>query len=77
MWFNYKALPILACLISTTSFADVGDINAANNQLGAQIQSRHVDYTETGNGAVFDTEGGHATGYGLSASVMKDIMART
>ena len=73
MWFNYKALPILACLISTTSFADVGDINAANNQLGAQIQSRHVDYKETGNGAVFDTEGGHVTGYGLSASVMKDI----
>ncbi|BBP04368.1 hypothetical protein TPL01_21530 [Sulfuriferula plumbiphila] len=73
MSFKKTALPILACLISTTACADILDINAANNQIGAQIQSRHVDYTETANGSILDTESGHVTGYGLSASVMKDL----
>lgn len=74
MKFEKTAFLILACLISRTSFADVGDINAANNQVGAQIQSRNVDYKETGNGTLFDTESGRVTGYGLSASVMKNIL---
>lgn len=73
MRFEKTAFFILACLISTTSFADMRDIDAANNQIGVQVQSRHVDYTETENGTVLDTEGGNVPGFGLSASVMKNI----
>lgn len=59
--------------------AGVSDIKSANNQLGIQLISTNVDYTETGNGILgsmtgtLDTEAGHVPGIGLSLSVMRDI----
>ena len=73
-------LPTLACLIfSATAFAGISDIKASNNQVGIQIISTNVDYTETGNGifgtqtGTLDTETGRVPGYALSISTMKNL----
>jgi hypothetical protein len=67
------ALSALACLtLSATAFAGTHDIESANNQLVVQFLSKNLDYTETANGAVLDTESGRVPGYGFSLSVMKD-----
>lgn len=76
---NKTILAIACAVLSTTAFAGTADIKASNNQVGVQYISTHVDYTETGNGAVgaagvtLDTETGSVPGYVLSASVMKDL----
>jgi len=60
-----------------TALADTSDIKAANNQVGFQLVSTNVDYTETGDGVLtpsgtLDTEKGAVPGYALSISTMQD-----
>lgn len=62
----------------STAFAGTSDIKAANNQVGFQLMSTNVDYTETGDGILvpygtLDTEQGPVPGYGLSISTMQDL----
>ncbi|HUW00112.1 MAG TPA: hypothetical protein VMV88_08125 [Gallionella sp.] len=62
----------------STAFADTSDIRAANNQVGFQLVSTHVDYTETGDGTLaptgtLDTEKGPVPGYALAISTMQDL----
>ncbi len=79
--FCKVALSMGCVMFSATAFADTSDIKASNNQIGIQVMSTHVDYTETGNGllgtttGVADTETGNVHGYALSLSVMKDLSA--
>lgn len=62
----------------TTSYADIREIEVANNQLAVQIASTYMDYTETINDAEtgaqspLDTEAGFIPGYGATVSVMRD-----
>ncbi len=70
-----------ACLtFPATALGDIQDIAAANNQLSAQVRSANVNYAETvndgdtGNTRTLDSEGGRIIGYGLSASVMTDLL---
>jgi len=68
------ALHALALLtLSAPVFADVQDIESANNQVVAQIQNNYMVYDEIANGALLDSENGHIIGYGLSVSVMKNL----
>lgn len=68
------ALTALSCLIfSQAAFADMRDIESANNQISVQFQSREMDHIETLNGALIDSEDAKIAGYGLSASAMKDL----
>jgi hypothetical protein len=74
-----KAALLMGCVMfSAAAFADTSDIKASNNQMGIQIISTHVDYTETGNGMLgtrtgtLDTENGRVPGYTLSLSTMND-----
>lgn len=61
-----------------TAFADTQDIQSANSQIGIQVISTNVNYTETGNGRLgtatgtLDTDTGAVPGYAISVSVMKD-----
>ena len=62
----------------STAFAGTSDIKAANNQVGFQLLSTHVDYTETGDGILappgtLDTEKGSVPGYALAISTMQDL----
>jgi opacity protein-like surface antigen len=62
----------------STAHAGTSDIKAANNQVGFQLMSTHVDYTETGDGTfapsgTLDTERGPVPGYALSISSMRDL----
>ena len=62
----------------SAAFAGTSDIKVSNNQVGFQIISTNVDYTETGDGILtptgtLDTETGPVHGYALSISVMKDM----
>jgi hypothetical protein len=72
------ALMMGSVIFSAATFADTSDIKVSNNQIGIQIISTHVDYTETGNGMLgsrtgtLDTERGWVPGYALSLSTMKD-----
>ena len=68
------ALSVGCAVLSATALADTSDIKAANNQVGIQYTSTNVNYTETGNGVTFDTEGGSVSGYAISASAMKNIL---
>ncbi|MHB8848130.1 MAG: hypothetical protein ACYC43_06790 [Burkholderiales bacterium] len=78
MNLNKLFLSVICASLSATAFADTADIKTSNNQLGIQATSTHVDYTETGNGALgsqtgtLDTENGNVPGFALSLSVMKD-----
>ena len=71
-------LSIGCAILSTSAFADTSDILTANNQVGIQIISTHVNYTETGNGQYggptgkLDTEAGRVPGFALSVSTMQD-----
>lgn len=61
----------------STAFANTSDIKASNNQIGFQLMSTNVDYTEIGDGTLtptgtLDTEKGHVPGYSLSISTMQD-----
>jgi hypothetical protein len=70
----------LGCLIlPAAAFADTSAIKASNNQVGIQYVSTYVDYTETGNGTggaigTLDTETGSVPGFGVSVSIMKDML---
>jgi hypothetical protein len=74
-----SVLSALVCLaFSATAFAGTSDIKAANNQVGIQLMSTNVDYTETGDGisapsGTLDTEKGSVPGYSLSISTMQDL----
>ena len=62
----------------SAAFAGTSDIKASNNQVGFQMISTNVDYTETGDGILvppgtLDTETGPVPGYALSLSTMKDL----
>jgi hypothetical protein len=62
----------------STAHAGTSDIKAANNQVGFQLMSTHVDYTETGDGTlapsgILDTERGPVPGYALTISTMQDL----
>ena len=64
-------------IFSATAFAGTSDIIGSNNQVGIQLISTNVDYTETGNGLFgvtgkLDTETGRVAGSALSISAMKD-----
>lgn len=62
----------------SAAFAGTSDIKVSNNQLGFQLISTNVDYTETGNGilgsrtGILDTERGPVPGSAVSISAMKD-----
>lgn len=64
---------------ASSAFAGEAAILAANNQVGIQIISTNVDYTETGNGVfgsqtgTLDTEKGRVPGFALSISTMQDV----
>jgi hypothetical protein len=66
-------------MFSAAAFADTSTIKESNNQIGVQLISTKVDYTETGNGVLgaagstLDTETGHVPGYGVSISLMRDF----
>jgi hypothetical protein len=60
------------------AYAGTRDIEAANNQVSAQLQRTQVNYSETvndsaGNEAMLDNENGAINGYGVSASMMKNL----
>jgi hypothetical protein len=63
----------------SSAFAGQSAILAANNQVGVQLISTNVDYTETGNGVfgsptgTLDTETGRVPGFALSISTMQDL----
>ncbi|MGA7593900.1 MAG: hypothetical protein WCA64_01785 [Gallionella sp.] len=67
------AIAIAGLSALSAAFADTYDIKVSNNQVGMQIISTNVDYTETGNGIKLDTEKGSVPGYALSASTMQDL----
>ena len=77
MWHK-TGLSIGCMMLSASAFAGVPDITTANNQIGIQIISTHVNYTETGNGQYggptgkLDTESGRVPGYSVSVSTMQD-----
>lgn len=77
---EFLAVMAIAGLTSTTAaVADISDIKASNSQMGIQYISTKVDYLETGGqyGAPvgpLDSENGHAPGYALSISAMKDLL---
>ena len=48
-------------------------IKSANNSVGVHFINKYVDYMETSNGINLDSETGWASGYSLSASLMKDL----
>lgn len=69
-------------LVSLSANADTGSIVSANNQLGIQAISTHVDYTETGSGTLgsptgtLDSEKGDVPGYALSVSFMRNWLTK-
>lgn len=60
-------------VLSAPAFADMQDIESANNQISVQFQSQDMNHTEIVNGAIADSEDAHIAGYGLFASAMKDL----
>lgn len=65
-------------LLSPHAHAGMKDIEAANNQVSAQFQRNQVNYSETandsaGNETLLDNENGGINGYGLTASLMKNL----
>lgn len=62
-----------ALLASPFAFAGDQDILNANNQIGIQGVQEHMNYSEQNAGSTLDTEDGTVSGYGLSASLMKNI----
>lgn len=78
MKVTFADMAIAGLFCVTTTFADVSDIKASNNQFIIGIISTNVDYTETGDGILvppgtLDTEKGSVPGYGLSISTMQDL----
>jgi hypothetical protein len=77
--FAVAVMAIASLAGVSSAFAGVSDIKASNNQLGIQLISTKVDYTETNNGlfngplGTIDTETGRVPGIALSLSVMQDI----
>jgi opacity protein-like surface antigen len=74
------AVMVIAGLSGISSaIADTSDIKTSNNQVGFQLISTNVDYTETGNGILgsqtgtLDTERGPVPGSAVSISAMKDL----
>ncbi len=69
-------LVVFSCCAPAISIGGTNDIRDANNQVGVQVISTHVDYTETGDGTmgtktgVLDTERGRVPGFALFASGM-------
>ncbi len=72
------AVTAIGALLSVSALAATSGIIATNNQVGAQVISTNVNYTETGNGVygtptgTLDTENGNLAGYALSLSVMRN-----
>lgn len=71
-------LAAAALALPRAAHAGTRDIEAANNQVSAQFQRNQVNYSETindsaGNENLLDNENGAINGYGLSASMMKDL----
>ena len=65
-----------ATLLSSQSVqADMKDIISANSQIGAQFVTTDVDYTEISQeGIKADTEKSFVPGFGISLSVMKNLV---
>lgn len=59
--------------LSLSAQAGTQDILSANNQAGIQLTMQHMDYSETYQGVLLDTENGNVPGIDLSVSVMKDL----
>jgi opacity protein-like surface antigen len=65
----------VALTVSQLVNADVADIIKSNSQIGAQFVTTDVDYTETSKeGIKADTETGFVPGFGISLSVMKNLI---
>ncbi len=81
MVIKSTALAVSLAWLSVAAHADTGSIVSANNQVGIQAISTHVDYTETGDGTLgsptgtLDTEKGDVPGYALSVSLMRNWLA--
>ncbi len=79
MMLHKTGLSIGCMMLSAGAFAGVSGITTANNQVGMQIISTHVNYTETGNGQYggptgkLDSESGRVPGFALSVSTMQDL----
>jgi hypothetical protein len=64
-----------ALALSQPANADVADIISSNSQIGAQFVTTDFDYTETSKeGIKADTERGFVPGFGISLSVMKNLI---
>jgi hypothetical protein len=50
------------------------DIKNANNAIGIQYIKTNVNYTETYNGVIADTENGYVPGFAINFSMMKDLL---
>ncbi len=69
-------LALAACsAFIQSAHADLTNIISANNQIGAQFVTTDVDYTETSKeGIIADTERGYVPGFGISLSVMRNLI---
>lgn len=73
-------LLLAGVVIPVSAFADISDIEEANNQFVVRSISTNVDYIEIGNGRLgttigtLDTETGPVAGIALGISVMRDAI---
>lgn len=76
---SFKVLTLVTTgvlsVASQPASAGVEDIISANSQVGVQFVTTDIDYTEKTNaGVVADTETGYIPGFGVSLSVMKNLI---
>ncbi len=72
--FSVAAIGILPMICKIAS-ADLNDIISSNSQIGVQFVTTDIDYTETSKeGVKADTERGFVPGFGVSLSVMKNLI---
>jgi hypothetical protein len=70
-----KIITTLLLIFTTTAFAGMDAIKASNNQIGVQFVSTNIDYIESyPDGTTANTEKGGIQGFGLSLTVMKDLL---
>jgi hypothetical protein len=69
---NRIALLSLSCALCNVAHAATSDIRLSNNQVSVQSISTNVNYTETDNTGVLDTEDGPVPGFSLALSSMKN-----
>ncbi len=80
MKIRLMLLAVLASPGLAQADASLDAVGAVNNEIGLNLISTHMNYSETGNGSVgpagaeLDSEDGHVGGFALDASLMQDIL---